>query len=111
MKQRILTALLITPLAIGLLLFVPTWAFVAIIGALCGIAMWEWTRLSGMRSRPWRAVAVALGVAAMLALYFTSNIVLWWTFIVLGCIAWFGAVLWLRQFSFAASRTIRDVDR
>jgi phosphatidate cytidylyltransferase len=105
MKQRIITALLITPFAIALMLFVPTPAFVAIIGTLCGIGMWEWTRLSGMRERPWRAVAVALGVLAMLALYFTSSVVLWWTFILLGCGAWIGAIFWLRSFSFAASVT------
>lgn len=105
MKQRIITALLITPFAIALMLFVPTPAFVAIIGALCGIGMWEWTRLSGMRNRPWRAVAVALGVLAMLALYFTSSVILWWTFILLGCGAWIGAIFWLRSFSFAASVT------
>lgn len=105
MKQRIITALLITPFAIALMLFVPTPAFVAIIGTLCGIGMWEWTRLSGMRERPWRAVAVALGVLAMLALYFTSNVVLWWTFILLGCCAWIGAIFWLRSFSYAASVT------
>lgn len=105
MKQRFVTALLITPLAIALLLFVPTPAFVAIIGTLCGIAMWEWTRLSGMRRRPWRAGAVALGVLMMLALYSTSNVALWWTFILLGCCAWIGAVFWLRNFAFAASAT------
>ncbi|MFT3790073.1 MAG: phosphatidate cytidylyltransferase [Rudaea sp.] len=105
MKQRIITALLVTPFAIALMLFVPTPAFVTVIGAFCGIAMWEWTRLSGMRSRPWRTIAVAAGVAAMLALYFTSNITLWWVFIILGCLAWIGAVFWLRHFSFAASTT------
>jgi len=105
LKQRIITALLITPFAIAMLLFVPTPLFVATIGSLCGIAMWEWTRLAGMRSRPWRATAVALGVAAMLALYFTSNVFLWWTFIVLGCVVWIGAIFWLRHFAFAASPT------
>ena len=105
MKQRIITALLITPFAIAMLLVVPTPLFVAAIGTLCGIAMWEWTRLAGMRSQAWRALAVMLGVAAMLALYFTSNLTLWWIFIVLGCLAWFGAVVWLRNFTFAASVT------
>jgi len=57
MKQRVITALLITPFAIALFLFVPTPAFVAVIGTICGIGMWEWTRLSGMQARPWRAGA------------------------------------------------------
>ncbi len=44
MKQRVLTALLITPLAIALILFCPTPAFAALIAALCLLALWEWTR-------------------------------------------------------------------
>jgi len=105
LKQRIITALLLAPLGIALMLFVPTPAFVGSIGLICGIGMWEWTRMSGMRSRPWRAVAVAIGVGAMLALYFTSSITLWWTFIILGCIAWIAMIFWLKNFSFAASPT------
>jgi len=68
LKQRIATALLITPFFIAIILLLPTLAFAAFIGALCLVALWEWTRLSGMRSRPWRAVLVSLAAAAMLAL-------------------------------------------
>ena len=41
MKQRIITALLITPVAIALLLYAPAAATAAIIGGLCLIAVWE----------------------------------------------------------------------
>jgi phosphatidate cytidylyltransferase len=105
MRQRIITALLVTPFAIALLLFMPTFGFVTIISALCIIAMWEWTRLSGMRERPWRALVVALGAAAMLALWFCTNLAVWWTLILAGCLAWIVAIFWLRRFSFAASPT------
>jgi phosphatidate cytidylyltransferase len=105
MRQRVITALAITPFAIALFLFLPSPAFVAMIGAFCSVAMWEWTRLSGMRRRALRAAVTALAAVAMLVLYFTSNLWLWWTFIILGCIAWFAAIFWLRNFSFAASPT------
>jgi len=105
MRQRIITALLITPFAIALLLYVPSPWFAAAIGGLCLIALWEWTRLSGMRSRPLRALLVALGGAALLALWFCAVLPVWWTLIGIGCAWWVVAVFWLRRFSFAASQT------
>jgi len=105
MKQRIITALLITPVAIALLLYVPAAVTAAIIGGLCLIAAWEWTRLSGLRSRPLRAVLVAAAALIMAALWYCTNLVVWWTLIGAGCVWWFVALLWLRNFSFAAAPT------
>jgi phosphatidate cytidylyltransferase len=105
MKQRIITALLITPLAIALILYAPVLVSAAIIGALCLTALWEWTRLSGMRSRPLRAVLVGLGALAMVVLWCSESLPLWWTLIGAGCLWWPVAFLWLRKFSFAASPT------
>jgi phosphatidate cytidylyltransferase len=109
MKQRIITALLVTPFAIALILYVPVPAVAAIIGGLCLIAAWEWTRLSGLRSRPVRAVLVALTAAAMLALWYCPSLPVWWTLIGAGCVWWIVAILWLRNFSFAASPTNEHV--
>lgn len=105
MRQRIITALLITPIAIALILYVPVVATAAVIGALCLVAMWEWTRLSGMRSRPQRAVLVALGALVMIGLWCCAILPVWWTLIGAGCVWWPIAFFWLRRFSFAASPT------
>lgn len=105
MKQRVITALLITPLAIAIILLLPTFAFAALIAGLCLVALWEWTRLSGMRSRPWRAVLVALAAAAMLGLWCARATPAWWLAIVAGAAWWPLALLWLRHFSFAAAPT------
>jgi phosphatidate cytidylyltransferase len=105
MKQRIITALLITPVTIALLLYAPPVAVAAIIGGLCLIALWEWTRLSGMRSRPLRAVFVALAALAMIALWCWASLAVWWTLIGAGCVWWLAAFAWLRRFAFAASPT------
>jgi phosphatidate cytidylyltransferase len=48
MKQRVITALLVTPFAIAIFLLLPTIAFATLIGALCLIALWGWARLSRM---------------------------------------------------------------
>jgi phosphatidate cytidylyltransferase len=105
LKQRIATALLITPFFIAIILLLPTLAFAAFIGALCLVALWEWTRLSGMRSRPWRAVFISLAAAAMLALWCCRDTWFWWPVISAGAAWWVFAIAWLGRFSFAASPT------
>lgn len=108
MKQRVLTALLVTPLAIAMILLLPTLALAMLIGALCLVALWEWTRLSGMRSRPRRGVLVAIAALAMIGLWCARGSIVWWATIVAGTAWWFFALLWLRRFSFAAAPTAEN---
>jgi phosphatidate cytidylyltransferase len=103
MKQRVITALIVTPFAIAMFLFVPTLPFAMIIGALCLVALWEWSRLSGMRSRPLRAVLVALCGALMVWLWLSRGSMFWLSTIGVGVAWWFVAVAWLKNYSFAAS--------
>ncbi|HZP66459.1 MAG TPA: phosphatidate cytidylyltransferase [Rudaea sp.] len=105
MKQRVITALLLTPFAIALILLAPSAWFAVIVAALTLLASWEWTRMSGLRSRPWRAVLVALCALAMAALWFHADEAAGWIVVTLGCIWWFFAVAWLKHFSFAAAPT------
>jgi len=67
--------------------------------------LWEWTRLSGMRSRPWRGVLVALAGTSMLVLWCWRGSWAWWLTIAAGALWWGIALLWLRRFSFAAAPT------
>lgn len=103
MKQRIITALIVAPLGVLLFLFAPPMVFSAIIGVLCLIALWEWSRLSGMRSRPIRAVLIALCGALMVLLWFSYGSPFWLTTIGVGVAWWFVAVAWLRNYTFAAA--------
>ena len=109
MKKRIITALLVTPIAILLILLLPTAALAILIGGLCLIALWEWTRLSGMRSRPWRGALVGLAGVLMLALWCWRGSIFWWLLIAAGAVWWFIAIAWLRRFSFAAAPTRENV--
>jgi len=109
MKQRVITALLITPTAIAIILLMPSTWFGAIIGVLCVIASWELTRLAGMRSRPLRAALVALCAIAFVLLWYQADTTLGWITIAAGCIWWFVALFWLKHFSYGAAPTTENV--
>ncbi len=104
-RQRVITALLITPCAIALILLTPTVALATIIAGLCLVASWEWTRLSGMRSRPLRAVLMVFCALLMIVLWLTKGSLFWWGTIAVGAAWWFIAALWLKNYSFAAAPT------
>lgn len=105
MKQRIITALLVTPIAVATILLLPTVALAMFIAVLCLIAFWEWSRLSGMRSRPIRAALVASLAVLMIVVWFGIDTWLWWFVVSAGAIWWLFAFLWLRSYSFAAAPT------
>ncbi len=105
MKQRVITALLITPLAIAMILLLPSTIFGVVIAGLCLLACWEWTRMSGMRSRPVRGVLVSFCAVALWMLWVYADALGGWIVIGAGCIWWFFAFAWLKHFSFAAAPT------
>lgn len=105
MKTRILTALVLAPLAIALILFVPTALFAVATAAAFLYALWEWTRLLGLRTAGTRTAVVALHAVAMLALWLVRGGTAWWAIIVAGVIWWALATLWLRNFSFSVAPT------
>ncbi|MGH8042551.1 MAG: phosphatidate cytidylyltransferase [Rudaea sp.] len=105
MKQRVLTALLITPLAIALILLLPTPAFAVLIAALCLLALWEWTRMAGLRDRRVRGVLLAVAAVVFWLLWHWRGTPPVWVLIGAGCAWWFVCLLWLRHFSYAAAPT------
>jgi phosphatidate cytidylyltransferase len=105
MKQRVLTALLLAPLAIAIILLVPTPAFAIVIAGLCLLALWEWTRLSGLRDRRVRGILLALAAVAFCALWKNRDTPAIVIVIAAGCAWWVIALAWLKHFSFAAAPT------
>jgi phosphatidate cytidylyltransferase len=103
MKQRVVTALLVTPLAIAVILLLPSAGFALLVAGLCLLALWEWTRLAGLRSRPLRGALVALGAGLLCALWWQRGSWFWWLLIGAGGVWWLAACAWLRHFTFAAA--------
>jgi phosphatidate cytidylyltransferase len=102
--QRTLTALLLAPLAIMVILLPPTWLFALVTAVAFLAGLWEWTRLSGLRNRPVRGAL--LGVAlAVFVLFWSLLPAIRWPVLVVGAAWWALACLWLRHFAFAAAPT------
>ena len=65
LKTRIITALILAPIAIGGIFFLPPLGFALFTGAIIAIGAWEWANMSGLSS-PAARVVYALVVAAVL---------------------------------------------
>jgi phosphatidate cytidylyltransferase len=86
LKQRIITALILLPIALGGFFLLDGWPFALFIGAVVTLGAWEWARLAGLSAQPQR-VAYAVLVAALLyvayrvpslAPWLLGAAVLWW---------------------------------
>jgi phosphatidate cytidylyltransferase len=106
LRQRVITALLLAPLAILLILLLPTGVFACLLGLAFLGASWEWSRLAGMKSRMARGVVLGCVLGLFIALW-TQRAVpwLWPSLIGAGVAWWLLACVWLRHFAFAAAPT------
>jgi phosphatidate cytidylyltransferase len=66
-KQRLITALILAPLMIGGIFFLPIEQFAYFIGFIVAVAAWEWANLSGYESPVIRVVYAAVIAAAIAA--------------------------------------------
>jgi phosphatidate cytidylyltransferase len=65
-KQRLITALILAPLMIGGIFFLPIEQFAYFIGFIVTVAAWEWANLSGYES-PVARIAYAAAIAVVIA--------------------------------------------
>lgn len=100
LKTRIITALILAPIAIGGIFFLPPLGFALFTGAIITIGAWEWANMAGMNA-PVSRVIYALVVAAVL--YGLLNVpavaVLW-----LALIWWIMCFLMVRSYPEGAER-------
>jgi phosphatidate cytidylyltransferase len=105
LKQRILTALILAPLAIAAVLWLPTSIFMAIMAAAMLLGLWEWSRLIGFESHATRAVILLVNAALMALLAWKG----WpgvFPFVALAGVVWWGlASLWLIDMKFGSRPT------
>ena len=102
MKLRIISALIMAPLAIALILLLPTPWFIALVAILFALGLWEWFALSGIHDTLSRGVLVAANLAVMTAMVWSSKTAggtssaLFTLFTVVALIWWCIAPLWLK---------------
>lgn len=105
LRQRILTALVLAPLAILIILLPNTGIFGVIVALAFLAAWWEWAQLSGLKSRSAR-IALLLVAAGIFVLLWLAQGKAWTPWLLAAGAAWWGvACLWLRHFAFGAAPT------
>lgn len=105
LTQRILTALLLAPLVVIAVLFLPTPFLALVAGAVFLLGYDEWAMLAGFRAAWARLLAVLLAAAVMLALYWLGSPWVDRLPLTIGVLWWLLALAWLRHISFAAAPT------
>ena len=105
LRQRVLTAVLLAPLVILIILLAPEPLFGLIAGLSFLAAMWEWTRLSGVHKPIAQYFILAVAAALLLGLWWLRATALWPVVLVAGVLWWLAACLWLRHFAFGAAPT------
>ena len=105
LKKRVITALILAPTAISLVLLIPTFGWAIVTAVLCLLALWEWSRLSGLRDRRVRGVLLALYLTAMGLLWIYRGSTIYWALMIAGALWWLVAIFWLRHFSYGAAPT------
>jgi len=101
MKQRILTALILAPLAIGAVLWLPTAWFMGLVSLVLLLGLWEWTRLVGLHSHATRGAVLVINALAMAGLWWFGSTALWQGLALAGLLWWLLASLWLGRTRFA----------
>ena len=73
LKQRVITGVILAPLVLaGFVLLSPLW-FDVMIGAIVGLAAWEWARLAGTQSPSGRVGYALVVVLLLVGLYFDTS--------------------------------------
>ena len=107
-RTRLLAALIMTPVAVGAVLLLPTPWLVALAAVLFLAALWEWFRLAEIDDTLHRTILLVANLALMVALVWASrsesggSFVLLRLSVVAGVIWWLLAMLWLKHYHFAS---------
>ena len=107
-KTRLLAALIMAPIAILSVLFMPTPILAALTALLFLAALWEWLKLAEVDDTLARTILLLLNLALMVALVWGSrsssgfSFVLFQLATVIGVIWWLLAMLWMKHYRFAS---------
>ncbi|KQB53980.1 phosphatidate cytidylyltransferase [Pseudomonas endophytica] len=92
LKQRIITALILLPIALCGFFLLQGFGFALFIGLVVTLGAWEWARLAGFEAQPARVAYAVLVALLLFGLYVFPDIAPW----VLGAaVLWWGVATWL----------------
>jgi phosphatidate cytidylyltransferase len=105
LKDRVITAVVMAAVFIGILFFCPPLVFTAFVALVTAVAAWEWANLCHLTNRSSRAVftgAVATMAAALMAMLYWTQWVRLEQVLVLSCAWWALALLWVQGYPSSA---------
>lgn len=92
LKQRIITALILLPIALGGFFLLNGGDFALFIGFVVTLGAWEWARLAGLVAQPLRIAYAAVVAGGLMLLYLMPDLAPW----VLGAsVIWWALATWL----------------
>jgi phosphatidate cytidylyltransferase len=103
--QRFLTALVLAPLAILIILWPSTAVFALIVSVAFLAAWWEWAQLSGLHNRAAQIGLLLLATAVFALLWWLHGTAVTPLLLAAGVAWWLLACVWLRHFAFGAAPT------
>ncbi len=103
-RTRVLTALIMAPLAIAAILLLPTQWLLAVVAIMFLIGLWEWFKLADVEDTLSRTVLLVANLLLMVLLVWASagSMVLFQIVALVGAAWWCLALVWLRFYSFAS---------
>jgi phosphatidate cytidylyltransferase len=107
-KTRVLSALVMGPLAIAAVLLLPTPWMAALTAALFLLGLWEWLKLAEIEDAIARGILLVTNLLLMVALVWASrsstggSLVLFQIMVMIGVVWWLLAIIWLRHYDFAS---------
>jgi phosphatidate cytidylyltransferase len=108
LRDRVVTALVLAPVAIAGVLWLPTPTFALALGGVFVFGLTEWARLAGLRSSWSRTLLLVGSGAAMYAIWQWRSSDLLRYVVLLGAAWWPLAALWLRHTGFGAADRRRN---
>ncbi|MCG7201546.1 phosphatidate cytidylyltransferase [Marinobacter pelagius] len=100
LKTRIITALILAPIAIGGIFFLPPLGFALFTGAIITLGAWEWANMSGIEGQGGRVAYAAVTAAILYALLNVPAVLVLW----LALAWWFICFLLVRSYPQGSDR-------
>ncbi|MBI44391.1 phosphatidate cytidylyltransferase [Marinobacter lutaoensis] len=90
LKTRIITALILAPIAIGGIFFLPPLGFAIFTGAVITLGAWEWANMAGFRHQSGRILYALITAVILYGLLNVPAVTVLWL-----ALAWWCVCLWL----------------